>query len=295
MLTWEQRRHDTEFILPLVAGVLLSHTPRLQRVILAPRKRIDSRSRFGLLKGSNLNLENGNVMKIPSQLRIALKKLIFEIRIRFYPILHRFRTWTRKAYQAYRQSEPDWLSIDFHTSASFNSRCLCISLVEDPRFDNRRVFFQKYAERFGWPFAFWPATNGGCLKEIPLWINQGRRPSHPAPLSRGEIGLLITTKALYEWSLEQELDFLVVFEDDAAIHMAPRLELPQKFDFVFFNNRFSGDLQGRLKSGWGADGYVVSKEGIRKMLAIMQADVGEPLDDQPGAGHLGQPVVVASL
>ena len=217
-------------------------------------------------------------MKIPSQLRIALKKLIFEIRIRFYPILHRFRTWTRKAYQAYRQSEPDWLSIDFHTSASFNSRCLCISLVEDPRFDNRRVFFQKYAERFGWPFAFWPATNGGCLKEIPLWINQGRRPSHPAPLSRGEIGLLITTKALYEWTLEQELDFLVVFEDDAAIHMAPRLELPQKFDFVFFNNRFSGDLQGRLKSGWGADGYVVSKEGIRKMLAIMQADVGEPLD-----------------
>lgn len=214
--------------------------------------------------------------KLPRPLRQKTHIAIFQIRIRILPYFHKWQSFCRKLYRLVTSTSEDWEILDLSDEEGLEIRQVCITLIGDNRFEERRKLFRTHAKSFGWPVVFWPAING-AEQNHPDWVSRGPRLSGSTPLTQGEIGLLMTTKEVYQWAWEEQLEFLVIFEDDAVIHGKPILELPKDFDIVFLNNRFSGDLSGQIKKGWGTDGYVISRRGLNKMLNILQY-AAEPID-----------------
>ncbi len=185
------------------------------------------------------------------------------------------RWWARR-----RGREPiPWRTLDLEDPRRANARMFAVSLLDDPTCEPRRAMFTRHARRHGWDVDFWPAVDGGRLDGFPDWVSADERPSHPEPIRPGELGLIVTIRTLYDWALEEGLDHLVVLEDDALVHAPPVLEVPEEYDFVFFNDLLRGDAEGRLRYGWGSYAHVVSRRGLEKMRAILERVV-EPLDLQ---------------
>ena len=213
--------------------------------------------------------------KLPKPLQTLIRRIVLRIRIPIYQALSFYSRWHRKWHRLRTSDSTKWNVIDFRTQPK--TRVFCISLLDEPRFEPRRQLFQKYARKYDWDFEFWPAVNGSRFKSEPFpeWL--GKRAGSDQPMGSGAVGLLWTTKEICEWAAEDDLDYCVLFEDDAMVHSSPKLELPEEFDIVFLNNRVQGDSDGRVKSGWGTDGYIISRRGIQKMLEILK-DANAPID-----------------
>lgn len=210
--------------------------------------------------------------RLPGPLQALLRRVVLRVRIHANQLLSMYRFWSRRWHRRRSSDSKPWRMVDLSGQGDARIRHFCISLLEDARFESRRLFFQRNAKKFGWPVEFWPAVNGVRFRteNYPEWIRPGNKADMDEPFGAGAVGLLMTVKEIYQWAWEQELELLVIFEDDAVIHSSPRVELPEEFDVVFFNNRIQGDSRGLVKHGWGNDGYVISRRGIQKMLKILE-------------------------
>lgn len=208
------------------------------------------------------------VDNLPAPLTYRLKHIVFSLRVPFNRLRAVYNTLARKWHGLSSRDRTVWKTVDLNGPDAYR---LCISLLNRPEFEPRRRLFREYAERFGWRVDFWPAVNGLSLHpdEYKDWIAD-IQPDEQRPFTPGAIGLLTTTKNIYQWALERSFEYVVVLEDDGVIHASPKVELPQEFDVVFFNNRVQGNLRGEVKHGWGTDGYVISRRGMAKMLDILE-------------------------
>ena len=169
----------------------------------------------------------------------------------------------------------------------------CISINTD-EFLNRRKRFKKTAIMHSWRVNFWDAVD--CrnlqLEQYPFWVSKDRFDYNPERqntasgffsnkiLSPGEVGIWWSTKKLYEHAIKAKLDWLFVFEDDAMIVKPNDIELQPDVDFIFFNSRNFHDSNNNLLTQHGMEGYVISKQGIEKMLEVCSktAGVDMPID-----------------
>ena len=219
--------------------------------------------------------------RLPDPIKTALRRAVLRARIPMHQLLTVFRQHSRLFYRWAKSDPTRWYQLDLAGSGADKVGIFAITLLDDPRFDGRRSLFHRYAARFGWNYDWWPAVNGRetAPENHPTWLDPNRpRSTNPNPLTAGEMGLLMTTWNLYRWAWEKGCEYLVVFEDDAVIHSRPIVEVPEEFDIVFLNNRFKGDLTGRIKYGWGTDGYIISRRGLSKALQIFEESVTEPID-----------------
>lgn len=221
------------------------------------------------------------IERLPAPLKTALRRVILRARIPFNQLFTVFRQYSRRLYRWMSSDPTRWHDLELGGPEADSVGVFAITLLDDPRFDGRRNLFDRYAKRFGWDYEWWPAVNGRetAPEDHPAWLDSNRpRSSAKTLLTAGEMGLLMTTWNLYRWAWEKGLEYLVVFEDDAVIHSRPVVEVPEEFDIVFLNNRFKGDLGGRIKYGWGTDGYIISRRGLSKALQIFEESVTEPID-----------------
>ena len=212
------------------------------------------------------------IEKVPEPFQIILRRLVLSGRIFINRIYAIWNKHFRRLYRWWSAEPIAWVKADLSRADRKKTRIFCISLLDDARFNERRKFFAQNANKFGWPFQFWPAVNGIRFRneEYPRWIKRGLKADIDEEFGAGAVGLLMTVRELYQWALREEIELLVVLEDDAVIHSRPVLDVPEEFDIVFFNNRIKGDIKGRVKTGWGNDGYVISRSGMEKMLEIME-------------------------
>jgi len=138
----------------------------------------------------------------------------------------------------------------------------CIS-IDKSEFSSRRERFQKFSDMHGWDVSFWKAIDCRNLTfdDYPFWS---------APhLRTGEIGIWWSTKNIYEYALNKQLDCLTIFEDDVKIISPPVTIDIENVDYIFFNNR---------KVGF--DGYCVTKNGMIKILDTLSQKHGAkyPID-----------------
>lgn len=158
----------------------------------------------------------------------------------------------------------------------------CISLPND----ERRPVFQKQAEAVGQKFQWWNAVDGRnatreALEALTPWSAQWGGPNSHDTLQRpGELALILSSIALWEYAYEHEWDHLVVLEDDTKLLAPLIIEVPDGADLVFFNDRSGRNAQG-FTSGYvcGTDGYFVSRAGIVKLLELFKT-IHMPLDLQ---------------
>lgn len=136
-------------------------------------------------------------------------------------------------------------------------RCLTLDGCE-----GRRKRFKESSEKYGWDIKFWPAFDGRGLKieDYASWVHKGIRPDLNRKLMAGEVGLAISIKHLYKDALDTDLDYLYVFEDDVYF-IGPDPGIPNRlFDICYLNNRTGGN-----------EAYIISRDGIKKMLSMMDA------------------------
>lgn len=209
--------------------------------------------------------------RLPEPLQTNVRRIILKCKIPANQVLSFFNTWSRRWYRWKNSDTAPWRVVDFGLEPKEKVRSLCISLLHEERFQDRRELFEKQARKCGWRFDYWPAFDGTkFLKDgFPYWLKD-RNKAEAKPFSAGAVGLLTTTREILQWAAELKLEYVVIFEDDAVIHAPPKFEVPEEFDIVFLNNRVQGDEQGRVKHGWGTDGYVISRSGVEKMLDILE-------------------------
>lgn len=206
------------------------------------------------------------VERLPPAIKTPLRRVVLQVRIPLNQARALINTWIRRWFRWWTSDPTRWHTVDLARNAGINTGIYCISLLDDVRYQSRRRLFQHWARKSGWPVELWPAVDGSTLQAPPDWLKEhveGR------DFSAGAIGLLLTTRKLYQHALAQGWEFLAIFEDDGVIHGSPKLELPVEFDLVFLNNRVQGDYCGRVKIGWGTDGYIISRRGLKKMLTIL--------------------------
>lgn len=231
---------------------------------------------MGARKGPTMLIE-----RLPDPFKTALRRAVLQLRIPLHQLLTVLRRYFRRFHRWMKSDPTRWHLLDLGSPGVDKVGIFAITLLDDPRFDGRRRLFDQYAKRFGWSYKWWPAVNGRDIspEEYPAWLESDRpRSTSSHPLTGGEMGLLMTTWHLYRSAWEEGLEYLVVFEDDAVIHSVPVVEVPEEFDIVFLNNRFKGDLSGRIRYGWGTDGYIMSRRGLGKALRIFEEPVTEPID-----------------
>jgi GR25 family glycosyltransferase involved in LPS biosynthesis len=176
---------------------------------------------------------------------------------------------------------------------------LCISV----RDSERRKEFSLAAERHGVQFSFADAVT-------PDDIRMGRTPSgmrvdltdlrwtlhersdprrQKSPLLFTEIACAYSHVSCWQWAARNELDFLVVFEDDAEIvrplHDA---DFSGAFDLKYLSDRMPSDVEGAASGyGCGTEGYLLTRSGVFKALRLFST-LYMPIDLQLIAHSKGQ-------
>jgi glycosyltransferase involved in cell wall biosynthesis/GR25 family glycosyltransferase involved in LPS biosynthesis len=150
----------------------------------------------------------------------------------------------------------------------------CISLPNDIR----RPKFAASMAKINQPFTWWDAVDGrGLSKEemvtrSPVPIEWEIDDDKDTLQRVGEAALIASSIKLWQHAQSQNLDQLVILEDDTELIKPLILEVPEDADLVFFNNRSKRNTEG-LTWGYvcGTDGYLVTRDGIEKLLAIFSS------------------------
>jgi GR25 family glycosyltransferase involved in LPS biosynthesis len=180
------------------------------------------------------------------------------------------------------------------------TKTVCISIAESPR----RRRFQKTAEKLGVDFEFVDATTrqdllaGLILDNCTIDITDLSWATHEqhdvrrstGPLGFGEIGCAYSHIRCWQMGRAEDLDFLVVFEDDAALERAlePKDFPDNDVDMLYLSNRMPSNEDGETWGyGAGLEGYILSRNGMRKALRILEK-LYMPIDLQVLAHHESQ-------
>jgi GR25 family glycosyltransferase involved in LPS biosynthesis len=176
---------------------------------------------------------------------------------------------------------------------------LCISVKDSAR----RAEFSAAAERHHMKFSFADAVTPEDIRagRIPQgikvdlsdlrWVfherNDPRR--QQAPLLFTELACAYSHVRCWQWAARNDIDFLVVFEDDAEI-VRPLAEddFSGVFDFRYLSDRMPSDASGiACGYGCGTEGYALSRNGMMKVLKLF-ATLYMPIDLQLIAHSRGQ-------
>lgn len=176
---------------------------------------------------------------------------------------------------------------------------LCISVKDS----QRRKEFSSDAERHGLQFSFADAVTpddirlGRVPPGIKIDLSDLRWTQHErhdprrqsSPLLFTEIACAYSHIGCWQWATRNDIDFLVVFEDDAEI-VRPLVEgdFAGIFDLKYLSNRMPCDNNGiACGYGCGTEGYLLSRDGILKALRLFSA-LYMPIDLQLMAHSEGQ-------
>jgi GR25 family glycosyltransferase involved in LPS biosynthesis len=102
-----------------------------------------------------------------------------------------------------------------------------------------------------------------------------------SPMLFTELAVTYSHISCWQWAVHANVDFLVVFEDDAEI-VRPLSEedFVQPYDLQYLSNRMPWDESGMAAGyGCGAEGYSVSRAGLFKLLKIFSV-IYMPVDLQ---------------
>ncbi|MBF0554533.1 MAG: glycosyltransferase family 25 protein [Nitrospirae bacterium] len=82
----------------------------------------------------------------------------------------------------------------------------------------------------------------------------------------------------HKFMLDMCSQYACILEDDAIV-LAPirDVAVPDNFDIVYINDRMLKGDGGKAINGCGTDGYILSREGCRKLITICE-DIDKPLD-----------------
>lgn len=145
------------------------------------------------------------------------------------------------------------------------------------------------------PYTFFKAVNGHELdiETLPAYAKTRRRLLFGRDLSKGEIGCLLSHKAVYQHMVDNNIDQAIVLEDDVTIEPSfPQLvreilQSPVKWDIIRFLAYEKVQKIGRdiyalpsqphvlaripTTSG-GAYGYMLTQKAARELLKHMQSN-----------------------
>jgi len=164
-----------------------------------------------------------------------------------------------------------------------------ISLKDE---EKRRRQMKEKLEALGLPFVFFDAIDGRNfdVPAHPAYNSVRRRRCYGRDMTGGEIGCLLSHKAIFEKMLQDNIEEALILEDDAVL--APDFpavlralpDCPVNFDIVRFlgspkvEKRHSRRIYPVIEDFWlvrmpttpgGAHAYFIRKSGARKLLAHM--------------------------
>lgn len=185
-------------------------------------------------------------------------------------IAKRIRTEIRKAVRCLRRTPRGFREARI-VDLTGGEGAYCISLPGD----TRRESFEIRAREIGQKFQWWDGVDGRgkSRKEMEalagrpiLWDMEGNR---DALRRTTEAGVIIASISLWQKAWDDGLEHLVVMEDDAWLYCTLKVPVPEDADMVFFNDRSFSDRDGKTCGAvCGADGYLVTRKGLAKLLEI---------------------------
>ncbi len=162
-----------------------------------------------------------------------------------------------------------------------------------PEATGRQAYIKELFAKHGLNFEFFDASDTRKLKpeQYPNYNRLKRVLYYGRDLTGGEIGILQSSKRLYEKIIEENIHQALIFEDDVTLHddfpavLKAVTEGPQDYDLI----RFLGSekvaqntqrpkrtvldtytLNRLLTTPGGAFAYIITNDGARKMLAAME-------------------------
>ncbi len=158
---------------------------------------------------------------------------------------------------------------------------VCISVKDS----ERRKEFSSAAERHGVRFSFADAVTPDDIRagRIPPGVKvdltdlrwtfheQHDPRRQGSPLMFTELACAYSHVRCWQWAVRNEVDFLVVFEDDADIlRPLEEVDFSGAFDLKYLSNRMPSDAHGAACGyGCGTEGYVLSRSGISNALKLL--------------------------
>ena len=152
--------------------------------------------------------------------------------------------------------------------------------------DERREIFKRRLMEIGQQFVWWNAIDGRKVSREDMEAKTERRViwdergGSDALKLTGELALTLSSIELWKHALAQGFKQIAVLEDDTTLRSTIAMPVPDDADLVFFNNRSFRNHNGLTWGGvCGTDGYLVTKEGMEKLLDIFET-IFMPLDLQ---------------
>ena len=153
----------------------------------------------------------------------------------------------------------------------------CISGVDSI---DRRINVRASAAKLGWNFEFFPAVFPPANHEEFDAFRACLKFEFNKNLIKGEVGVALSHLLLWERLAKSEMDFFVVFEDDARFVKPPsELKLLMNVDYQMIN-RHSNPHKDSICIGpnsSGLYGYVVFRSGAQKFLKTHK-EIDAPID-----------------
>ena len=149
----------------------------------------------------------------------------------------------------------------------------CITLEDDVRHKT----FAKQAIKLEQKFAFWLGVDGrnktreemeGVAGRPIEWDMPGNQDALRLPT---EAGLAIASVNLWQHAYDNDFPYVAVMEDDTKLVQPLCMPIPDDADLVMFNDRsFSNDNGELCGMVCGTDGYLVTRQGLEKLLKIYE-------------------------
>lgn len=172
-------------------------------------------------------------------------------------------------------------------------------MINLKRSADRRAVMTERLDPLGLPYQFFEAVDGYALDtdSLPNYARKRRRLFFGRDLTQGEVGCLLSHRAVYQHMLNQNIESAIILEDDAILQkdfadvIRSVFSLPFKWDMVRFldsekvyrKSRPVVPLFGRyalirtmIASG-GAYAYILTKDAARVLLEHTQAS-DAPID-----------------
>ena len=133
-------------------------------------------------------------------------------------------------------------------------------------------------------FDFFPAISKNNTDQMKKYCKEFN-----ITLQGGEACCAISHLLVLRKIIEMEEEYTVIFEDDAKILTLHFFDIDnlmkeiniKEFDIMYLNNRIKHNDKYEPINGWGLEGYIVSKQGAKKIYDILTCDVlSSPIDNQ---------------